>query len=135
MRNGVLGVVLIVTVLPWPLVAFSASVPVQVLATTKPTFLATTPPVITSKPDPEKGERLPSCNFTVILRAVFSSTGEVTNIGLVKISPVLVKDEAKYFAKAAMKAAKQIKFIPAQHNGMPVSMLMQLEYEFGPTPR
>jgi TonB family protein len=62
---------------------------------------------------------------TVILKAVFSKTGEVTNIRVVSGLPYGLTDQA-------IKAAKGIKFIPATKDGQPVSMWMQLEYNFNP---
>jgi len=60
---------------------------------------------------------------TVVLRAVFSSTGQVTNIQAVqKLSDGLTEK--------AIAAAREIRFVPAMRNGHPVSMYMQLEYNF-----
>ena len=59
------------------------------------------------------------------MRAVFSSSGAVQHL-----------DEfafAGWLDERAIAAAKQIKFIPAQKDGRPVSMWMQLEYNFNCT--
>jgi len=60
---------------------------------------------------------------TVILKAVFSSAGNVSNIRVVAGLPYGLTERA-------IDAAKKIKFIPAMKNGHYVSMWMQLEYNF-----
>jgi TonB family protein len=60
---------------------------------------------------------------TVVLRCVFSSTGEVTNIVVVSRLPDGLTEKA-------IEAARLIKFKPATKNGKAVSMYMQLEYNF-----
>lgn len=105
-------------------------------------------PVISERPEPKALEnyRGPKINPTVVLRAVFTSWGEVTNIKLVKVTPADVpKELSKELVKRCKKAAKLIKFKPATRDGDAVSMLMQLEYTFdldkyvpednSPTPR
>jgi len=62
---------------------------------------------------------------TVVLRAVFSSDGSVTNIHTVSGLP-------DGLTERAIAAAKQIRFVPATKDGHPVSMWMQLEYNFTP---
>lgn len=74
---------------------------------------------IKSKPPPESHEGLYG---TVILRAVFSSTGKVTNITVLAGPPKL--------ADAVVKAARKISFEPAVKDGRYVSMYIQLEYNF-----
>jgi periplasmic protein TonB len=59
----------------------------------------------------------------VILKAVFSKTGEVTNIRVVSGLPYGLTNQA-------IEAARKIKFTPATKDGKPVSMWMQLEYNF-----
>ena len=89
--------------------------------------------VIKEKPDPEKRSEFSGTeiNATVVLRAIFTKSGKVTNIRLVKVIPEdLPKDVAKDFAKLSKKAAQKIKFSPAERDGKPVSMYMQLEYNF-----
>ena len=60
---------------------------------------------------------------TVILKVVFNSAGNVTNIRTVSGLPFGLTENA-------IDAAKKIKFIPAIKNGHYVSMWMQLEYNF-----
>ena len=62
---------------------------------------------------------------TVILKVIFSKTGEVTNIRVVSGLPYGLTQQA-------IKAARGIKFTPAMKDGQPVSMWMQLEYNFNP---
>lgn len=86
--------------------------------------VATRPRVI-SKPEPQYTEqaRRNQVTGTVVLRVVFSNTGEVTNIQPVqKLSDGLTEK--------AIAAAKQIRFVPAMRDGRPVSTYMQLEYNF-----
>jgi TonB family protein len=59
----------------------------------------------------------------VVLRCVFSKNGEVTNISVMRKLPHGLTGQA-------LDAARRIKFIPAQKDGNPVSMWMQLEYNF-----
>jgi TonB family protein len=59
----------------------------------------------------------------VVLKAVFSSDGKVTNIRVVQGLPYGLTERA-------IEAARKIKFIPASKDGKFVSMWMQLEYNF-----
>jgi protein TonB len=80
---------------------------------------------VISKPEPQYTEqaRREAITGTVVLRAVFSSSGEVTNIqAMQKLGGGLTE--------RAIAAAKQIRFVPATRNGHAVSMFMQLEYNF-----
>jgi TonB family protein len=84
-----------------------------------------TRPRVISKPEPQYTEqaRRDQITGTVVLRAVFSSSGEVTNINAVqKLGGGLTEK--------AIAAARQIRFVPATRNGHAVSMFMQLEYNF-----
>ena len=86
--------------------------------------VSTRPRVIT-KPEPQYTEqaRRDQVTGTVVLRVVFSSSGQVTNIQAVqKLGGGLTEK--------AIAAARQIRFLPAMRNGQPVSMYMQLEYNF-----
>jgi TonB family protein len=77
------------------------------------------------KPEPQYTEtaRKNGTTGTVILRVVFSSSGEVTNIQAVqKLGDGLTEK--------AIAAAHLIRFVPATRLGQPVSMYMQLEYNF-----
>jgi hypothetical protein len=89
--------------------------------------------VIKEKPDPEKQSEVSGTeiNATVVLRAIFTKSGKVTDIKLVKVIPQdLSKDLAKDIAKRCKKAAQKIKFSPATRDGNPVSVYVQLEYNF-----
>jgi TonB family protein len=77
------------------------------------------------KPEPMYTEeaRRNQVTGTVILKVVFSSGGNVTNIRTVTGLPFGLTERA-------IAAAKNIKFIPAIKDGHYVSMWMQLEYNF-----
>jgi TonB family protein len=60
---------------------------------------------------------------TVILRAVFSKSGQVTQIRAVQRLP-------HGLTERAIAAARNIQFIPAQKDGHQVSMWFQLEYNY-----
>ena len=84
-----------------------------------------TRPRVIAKPEPQYTEqaRRDQVTGTVVLRVVFSSSGQVINIHAVqKLSGGLTEK--------AIAAARQIRFMPAMRNGQPVSMYMQLEYNF-----
>ena len=80
---------------------------------------------VLSKPEPQYTEeaRKQDVTGTVVLRVVFSSAGEVTNIHAMQSLPCGLTEKA-------IAAAKQIKFLPAIKDGKPVSVFMQLEYNF-----
>jgi len=80
---------------------------------------------VLSKPEPTYTEaaRKNQITGTVILRAVFSSGGTVTNIHAVSGLP-------DGLTERAIAAAKQIRFVPATKDGRPVSMWMELQYNF-----
>jgi TonB family protein len=59
----------------------------------------------------------------VILQCIFTSRGTVTNIKVIQGLP-------NGLTEKAIEAAKKIKFVPATKDGKPVSMWMQLEYNF-----
>jgi TonB family protein len=82
-------------------------------------------PQIIDKPEPSYTEsaRKFGVTGTVILRAVFSQNGEVTNIYILRRLP-------HGLTQRALDAARSIKFSPAIKDGKPVSMYMQLEYNF-----
>jgi TonB family protein len=77
------------------------------------------------KPEPQYTEqaRRDGITGTVILRVVFSRSGEITNIHA-------MQSLAGGLTEKAITAARQIRFLPATRNGQPVSMYMQLEYNF-----
>jgi TonB family protein len=62
---------------------------------------------------------------TVVLRVVFSKTGEVNRINVISGLP-------DGLTERAIDAARRIKFVPATKDGNPVSMWMQLVYNFNP---
>jgi len=88
---------------------------------------------IFSKPQPGFPKELSTLpKGTVVLRAVFAADGRVTNVHFVKAIPKdLPKDTVKFLKQRSIEAAKQIKFTPATKGGRPVSMYVQLEYNFG----
>ncbi len=80
---------------------------------------------VARKPKPKytKDARKNRIKGTVILRCVFAANGKVTNIQVVSGLPDGLTENA-------IKAAQEIKFKPAVKDGKPVSMWMQLEYNF-----
>ncbi|HMG74198.1 MAG TPA: energy transducer TonB [Pyrinomonadaceae bacterium] len=80
---------------------------------------------VLSKPETQYTEeaRRSGITGTVILRVVFSRTGEVSNIRA-------LQSLGGGLTEKAIGAARQIRFVPARKNGQPVSMYMQLEYNF-----
>jgi TonB family protein len=80
---------------------------------------------VLDKPEPQYTEaaRKNQVTGTVVLKAVFSSSGSVTNITTIRGLP-------DGLTERAIAAAKQIRFVPAQKDGRNVSMWMQLEYNF-----
>jgi protein TonB len=77
------------------------------------------------KPEPTYTEeaRKNQITGTVMLRVVFSSNGDVVQIRSVHTLPFGLTERA-------IAAARQIKFVPAIKGGRPVSVSMQLEYNF-----
>lgn len=80
---------------------------------------------VLAKPEPQYTEeaRRNQITGTVVLRVVFSKTGEVTNIRAVSALPFGLTERA-------IAAARQIRFQPATKDNLPVSVHMQLEYNF-----
>ncbi|HET8782253.1 MAG TPA: energy transducer TonB [Pyrinomonadaceae bacterium] len=78
-----------------------------------------------TKPEPQYTEeaRKQGISGTVMLRVVFSSGGEVVQIRALKTLPFGLTEKA-------IAAARLIKFVPAVKGGRPVSVHMQLEYNF-----
>jgi protein TonB len=78
-----------------------------------------------TKPEPHYTEeaRRNQISGTVMLRVVFSSSGEVVQIQALRTLPFGLTERA-------IAAARQIKFVPAVKGGRPVSVHMQLEYNF-----
>jgi TonB family protein len=80
---------------------------------------------VLEKPEPTYTEaaRKNQITGTVVLRAVFSAGGQVINI-----SPVSRLPDG--LTERAIAAAKNIRFVPASKDGHPVSMWMELQYNF-----
>lgn len=81
--------------------------------------------VVVMKPEPMYTEeaRKKGATGVVVLKVVFASDGNVTNIRTVTELPYGLTEKA-------IEAAKKMKFVPAVKNGKFVSMWMQLEYNF-----
>ncbi len=81
--------------------------------------------LVEKKPEPSytRDARKNKIEGTVILKCVFASNGKVTNIHVISALP-------DGLTESAVKAAQKIKFKPATRDGKPVSMWMQLEYNF-----
>ncbi len=81
--------------------------------------------IVMSKPEPTYTEeaRQAETTGTVVLRVVFSDTGEVIKIRAVSGLP-------HGLTERAIGAARQIKYIPAIKDGQFVSTYIQLEYNF-----
>ena len=80
---------------------------------------------VLKKPEPTYTEsaRIFGVEGTVVLRAVFAKNGEVTNLHVVSKLP-------HGLTERAINAARNIKFIPAMKDDHPVSMWMELQYNF-----
>jgi TonB family protein len=80
---------------------------------------------IFSKPEPSYTEsaRVNGITGTVVLRAVFGADGTIKHILVLRSLP-------EGLTEKAISAARRIKFVPAQLDGRPVSMFLQLEYSF-----
>jgi TonB family protein len=84
-----------------------------------------TKPRLISKPEPSytNAARDAQIEGTVILRLVFNSTGKVTHIRVVHGLP-------HGLTERCIEYARKIKFVPATKDERPVSMWMQVEYNF-----
>jgi TonB family protein len=82
-------------------------------------------PRVLSKPEPQYTEeaRAHQISGTVVLRAIFASSGEVVQVRALDTLPFGLTE-------TAIAAAREIKFVPAMKNGRPVSVYMHLEYNF-----
>ena len=78
-----------------------------------------------AEPNYTEDARKNGISGTVILKVVFAKNGEVQNISVVSGLPYGLTERA-------IVAARKIKFTPAIKDGKPVSMWMQLEYNFNP---
>lgn len=90
-----------------------------------PASEVTTRVKILQKSEPGYTERAHAAAIegTVILRAVFSSNGTVEHILTLRSLPAGLTE-------VAIQAAKKIRFTPATRDGKPVSMIMELQYNF-----
>jgi TonB family protein len=81
--------------------------------------------LVVAKPEPSYTEeaRQKQTTGTVVLRAVFSSSGKVTRVQVFSGLP-------HGLTERAIIAARNLKFIPALKDGKYVSMYIQLEYNF-----
>lgn len=85
----------------------------------------TTKARIITRPEPQYTDeaRKDQVTGTVVLRAVFAADGQVRAIRPVRALP-------DGLTINAVRAARQIKFIPATRDGKPVSQYIQIEYNF-----
>lgn len=80
-------------------------------------------PIMKPEPSYTDNARNNKVEGTVVLRVVFAKNGKVENIRVISGLPDGLTGQA-------IEAARQIKFIPAQKDGKPVSMWIQLEHNF-----
>jgi TonB family protein len=80
---------------------------------------------IISRPEPQYTDKARNSQIegTVVIRAVFAADGRVRGIRIVKGLPGGLN-------LMAVRAARRIKFVPAQIGGRPVSQYIQIEYNF-----
>ena len=78
-----------------------------------------------SKPEPMYTDKARSKQVTgtIVLKCIFAADGTITNIYLIRGLPHGLTEKT-------IEAARKIKFVPATKDGKPVSMWMQLEYNF-----
>ncbi len=110
--------------------AASSKSPYQETRTDKP---PSTKAVVKSKPEPHcpKEVREQRISATIVLRAIFTSAGKVTGIKFASVRPGNVPENiVKKLSEESIRVAGKIKFEPATKDGHPVSMYMQLEYNF-----
>jgi TonB family protein len=80
---------------------------------------------ILSRPEPQYtvNARNHQVSGTVVLRAVLAADGLIKHI-------LVVHSLSNGLTEEAVRAARQIKFVPAQKDGHPVSQYIQIEYNF-----
>ncbi len=80
---------------------------------------------VLEKPEPTYTEsaRMFGVTGTVVIRCVFSKNGEVTNLHVMRKLP-------HGLTQRAIDAGRSIRFTPATKDGLPVSMWMELQYNF-----
>jgi TonB-like protein len=83
------------------------------------------PAAVTVKPEPLYTDkaRQKKTEGTVLIRAVFKSTGEVRVLSVIKRLPNGLTEQA-------LDGASKIQFRPALINGTPVSQIILLQYNF-----
>jgi TonB family protein len=81
--------------------------------------------VVLTKPEPSYTEaaRQAKTKGTVVVKAVFAGNGGISDVEVVASLPNGLTDQA-------LKALKQIRFVPGMKNGTYVSTTLQLEYNF-----
>jgi TonB family protein len=82
-------------------------------------------PRITESPDPEYTEEARKNGVTgsVIIRCVFRASGEITDV-------FVARGLTHGLTRQVLEAIKKIKFVPAMKKGKPVSIWMELDYQF-----
>jgi TonB family protein len=82
-------------------------------------------PSVSKKPTPSypREARTAGVQGTVILRCIFNATGKITNIRVVSGLPFGLTERS-------IAAAEKIQFKPAIKDGKPVSVWMELQYNF-----
>ncbi len=80
---------------------------------------------ILSKPEPGFTEEARRKNIqgVVLLSAILSSTGKVTNVEVLQGLPAGLTEKA-------IKAVRKVRFVPAEKDGKPVSIRVKFEYSF-----
>jgi len=80
---------------------------------------------VLSKPEPQYTDdaRAMGVTGTVVLRCVFAADGKPKHFLIVRGLPFGLTEQS-------IRAARQIKFVPATKDGRPVSTFIQLEYNF-----
>ena len=81
------------------------------------------PELSSTEPTYTEGARHGQVSGTVVLKAAFASDATVKHIIVVRALP-------EGLTAQAIAAARSIRFVPATLNGEPVSMWIQLEYNF-----
>ncbi|HSS22025.1 MAG TPA: energy transducer TonB [Pyrinomonadaceae bacterium] len=125
-RVALSGFLLAFAVIP----AVSSKSSFQETSTDKP---QSTKAKVKSKPDPRcpKEAKEQGIHATIVLRAIFRSTAEVTDIKFAAVRPSDLPERIVHqLSDESIRVAEKIKFEPATKEGHPVSIFMQLEYNF-----
>lgn len=84
----------------------------------------TTKARVISKPEPDFPEAGRAAGGgRVVLRCIFAADGTVTHL-------LILEGQPHGITEAALDSARRIKFVPAKLNDQPVSIYMQVEYDF-----